>query len=87
MATRYIHVRANNAVDAKRFANLSHKKYSTMSHSPERVSSVVLDKSQGLAGGVPSFKVGLTRMKISRYKKGTKKDMLIPKHNKAYGGR
>ena len=84
MATRYILVRANSKPDARKFANLSHRKLSTMNYTNEKVTSVQPDKKSGLAGGVKGYRVGLTKKKVERYKRGSKKNMLKPRFNKGY---
>lgn len=74
-------VRAKNVTQAKKFGK-HHAKLSTMAYSGERVTSAKLDKSVGLAGGIPGYTVGLTRRKVERYKTGKKKGMLRPKYNR-----
>lgn len=64
--TRTILVRADSVKDARRFANLSHKRLSTNEYLPEKVISVKLNRSAGLAGGVKGYNVRLRRKRDTR---------------------
>lgn len=63
--TRRILIRADTVKQAKRFAG-SHRKLLSNEFLPERIVSVKLNKSQGLAGGVKGFSVVLSRKKDTR---------------------
>lgn len=74
---RKIMIRAKNMERAKYFANSTlYRKMSTFDYSPEKLISVKLNKSVGLAGGVPGYNVIYERYYTPRYKTGKKKGML-----------
>ena len=78
MGTRHVLIRARNPSQARKFAK-SVCKMSTVNYSPERVTSVALNKTPGFDKGLPAYTVGLTKRKVERYKTGKKKGMLRPK--------
>jgi len=66
--TRKILIRADSVVQARRFAD-SHRKRMSSEYLPERIVSVRLNISQGLAGGVKGYSVVLSRKKDTRPRK------------------
>lgn len=78
--TRKILIRADTVKQARRFAE-SHRKKMSSKFLPERIVSVKLNRSQGLAGGVKAYTVILKRKLDTRPR--TKRGSLY----KSYQGR
>lgn len=78
--TRKILIRADTIKQAKKFAQV-HRKGMSGLFLPEKIISIKLNKSQGLAGGVKAYTVTLRRKEDLRPR--TKKGLLY----KSYQGR